>query len=137
MLVINLLPWRQAARIKKRRRYILFAGVAMVVLLFGIGLFAVPWHRDVKSIVSTVSQKSNNDVDIQYQQILKHMKFVGYVREPRRTWGLLLMANGQTIDVHVGSAVGSDGVKVTNINDQQVVFILPNKHIFVLPLSIA
>jgi hypothetical protein len=124
MIEINLLPWREHQRLRQLQRKGMLCGLVMTVLLAGAGCFRYWQSRNV-SVPAAIP------VIDQWQSDLQQVRFVGFLHQQKRIWALILLPDGKTVDVQVGSIV-MDGGRVTAINEKNVVFGLPNHQVFAL-----
>ena len=132
MITMNLLPWRdhlRAQQMQKKLRWCGF-GVLLFCIAVGVGLFGfLPMTTRPTTMPDPVPVFDKVRSDLQ------KIRFVGYVHQERRTWGLLLLPNGKTEAVQVGAAVGHDGARVSSIDEKHLVFTFPNHKLYTLPLS--
>jgi hypothetical protein len=122
MVTINLLPWRQLARVKKRRQKIIMGLLVMVLL--AICWIYFPEKKPIAALppplISTIEP---------CEQIVGQMKLIGYLRGSSGWWGILLMPNGKTQEVEVNTIIDC-GARVTNIDARRVTFSLHHKTIY-------
>jgi hypothetical protein len=123
---INLLPWRAQQRTERWRR-IIFLVVGVALILTG----GIAWFEILNPAVSIATTAPIVHANLSFQQV----KFVGYVQENKRTWGLLLFPNGETKEVQVGTMLSSLGAWVASINEKQLILVFANKHRRVLAMG--
>jgi hypothetical protein len=131
MMTINLLPWRDHLRARRLRKKMLARGMGIFLLcMAGSGFF---WHQPRVPLPEVVP--ASLPLTDTTESDLQKMRFVGYVHQQSRTWGLLLLPNGKTEDVQLGMTVGHDGARVSAIEEKHIIFVLPNHTFYTLPLA--
>jgi hypothetical protein len=132
MTTINLLPWRERLRTQRMQIKLRLYGFGMLLfcIAVGVGLF---WFLPVTTQAAVMPDPIS--VVDKVKSDLQKVRFVGYVHQQHRTWGLLLLPDGKTEDVQVGAVVGNDGARVRSIDEKHLVFMLPNHSRYTLTLS--
>jgi Tfp pilus assembly protein PilN len=133
MLEINLLPWREQQRSRQRKQVWLSSGIALVLLAL---IASVPRHftaaRPPTNTAVTTTAINHATVDV--QQKLDQIKFVGFVRQGVRVWGLLLLANGETREVRMGANIPGMDARIVSINQQRIIVSSLDKRNYVLTM---
>lgn len=122
---INLLPWRAQQRTERWRRIIFFVAGVVLIVIGGIAWF------DVLHPSASATNMPVVNANVSFQKL----KFVGYMQEGKRAWGLVLFPDGETKEVHVGTMLSSIGAWVASINEKQLILVFANKHRRVLAMG--
>jgi hypothetical protein len=131
MIEINLLPWREHQRRRQLQNKIILCGFFVVLLLAALGCYRY-WQP--RSVIVSVFAPPAIPVVEKWQGDLQQIRFIGFVHQQKRIWALLLLPDGKTADVQVGGIV-MNKVRVAAINEQHVVFALPNHQFFTVSLA--
>lgn len=138
MVEINLLPWRQYARAKKRgQQKILALGVILCSLIFCVslyGFFKRPTLVAPPNNFSARQRQSSNQESL--LQLGQKIKFVGYLRQAARIWGIVVLPDGEVRDVQAGSILVKN-VRVESVAETQLGLIVSGKYPLKIPLSSA
>jgi hypothetical protein len=130
MIEINLLPWREHQRRHQLQNKIILCVFFVVLLLVAAGGY---WYWRSCCVSVSVPAPVIIPVVEQWQSDLQQIRFIGFVHQESRIWALLLLPDGKTVEVQVGSFV-MGGARVTAINEKQVVFALPHQQFFTVTL---
>jgi hypothetical protein len=117
MVEINLLPWRQEARLYwRRRRWALTLLSGLLLGLVLVNQFFLP-PALVPVLADLPEQKSITQPASQY---------VGYLHQGERTWGLLMFADGIIRDVQVHDYVPEINAHVLALNEKKLQLVYAN-----------
>lgn len=132
MREINLLAWREQARVRLRGR--IRVGLAATgFLILCIMIFIYCRHAQSPPIAqhantASIAAEKTAQIDLQ----LRQLKFAGYLHQDNRSWGLIILPNGKMRDVRVGSVLDIGHARVLSVSDSQIVLQLENHRKFVL-----
>lgn len=128
MVEINLLPWRDIARAKKKKYKIIFC-ISLLSFSFIIWMFNY-FHESYQSDVAMQSKKDFSKETSQsddHAREIQKLKFVGFISQGDQFWGLLMLPNGQTRDVQSGSFIHDIEASVKSINENNMVLMFKNQ----------
>jgi uncharacterized SAM-binding protein YcdF (DUF218 family) len=109
MVDINLLPWREYARMRMQARCRVLAGIVILLLLIFAGLYFF-FQRAPVNISQPVAIVPITH-DESFLQ-LKKIKYIGYFQRNHHLSGIILLPGGKTLSVETGSQVpGNSQVK--------------------------
>ncbi len=125
---MNLLPWRQMQRARRRRwqQGLGLLGVTLVLL----GVVASRY------ITLPLSTPPASDAALQRTALLgtwHRIRFVGYVQAGTDIWGIIVLPDGQTVDVRAGDTVLGTA-RVQQVSATQLVLQLPEHTQYVFSL---
>jgi hypothetical protein len=131
MTEINLLPWREQARVRRKKVSVVFFVFAFVAVLLMARFY---FREDTPLPVSApaaVDDKKSERLEAQ----LKKLKFAGFLQENNRSWGLIMLPDGKTHDVRVGTVLAIGHARVLSITADDIVLQLENQRQIVLHSS--
>jgi hypothetical protein len=125
MVEINLLPWRELERANKTKLKIFC--VCLVVIVITVILFTR--HKNFSPPV--VEQ------DTHTLQLIKKIKFIGFLQQNQRIWAILRLPNGKIQEAQTGTtlmekinvtSIDSTAIILTSASDPALRITLPLKH---------
>lgn len=115
MVEINLLPWRQSLRSQKKKTRWLFGGVTGIIfLLIAIGCYVVFIQQTANKQQPVLAEKNNDNV------FLQQIKFIGYLHQEQRKWGIVLLPNGKTQEVQTGTWLADFHICVVFVSEKEM-----------------
>jgi Tfp pilus assembly protein PilP len=138
MVEINLLPWRGYLRAKQKKNRLL--GLAIVLFALACGWYflqIMAQHKMAEAKSKTIKQMPSTQHQVQQPHaysVLHEIKFVGYLRQQNRQWGLVKLPNGVVRDVQVGTVLMPSGARVLSITPTKMIVILPDHQQWVVSL---
>ena len=129
MIAINLLPWRDHRRLRQalRNKLITGAGVVLIVLMLAVWY----WHSQPSPVVIRVPSPVSVIETLPGE--LQQIHFVGYVHAEAQIWGLLVLPNGKTEAVQVGTQAAA--MQVKSIDEKHLILLLSNHQSYTLKLA--
>ncbi len=119
MIEINLLP-NNKRKIHVKNFWIVFYGIILIVIPIWIGMHFV-WQKKMTEknkphhFLRTIANPQKNAVQ---QDSLHHFKYIGYIHNANKIWGIILLPNQKSIAISVGSKVGYKSAYVEKITEK-------------------
>ena len=113
MVEINLLPCKknQKKRRRKNKIVLFFLLLSVIFLLIGYHSFFLSQPLLVSS--SPVRSAPRKPFKIPF-------RFIGYLEDAHRIWAIVLLRNGETKDVQVGSMI-AENIRVVSIDRKKMI----------------
>jgi hypothetical protein len=131
VLEINLLPWREQRR-RQWHKFRIIIAVVGLLLLAVLLWFYWPVHVSDADVAAVPAEPVPA---MTVPQQLAGIKFVGILQQATRVWGILLCADGTTLDVHAGSKIPGIEARVSQMDAAELVLDLPHQQQYRLKMA--
>jgi hypothetical protein len=121
MVEINLLPWREYARAKKRslQKFMLSASICLGVILLVVSVIIFR-HFSLDSPPQNPLADAPQSEDAQFIQQIQKIKFIGFLQQGHRQLGIVKLDTGEIRDVKIGSLI-RENVLVTGLTAAEII----------------
>ena len=113
MIDINLLPQKKKQKKRGQKN-----AIVLFVLLLSAGFLLASYHVFLLSQPLLVPSSPVHSV--QRKPFKIPFKFIGYLEDDHRVWAIVLLRNGETRDVQVGSVIAGN-VHVVSIDRKKMI----------------
>jgi Tfp pilus assembly protein PilN len=133
MVEVNLLPWRNAMRLRKKIKNYSVCCLILAILLSTLTAIIHIYKKNQEDQLQALS-KQNLETRKIYKNLSK-IRFIGFLSQAGRAWAVLELPSGEIKDVQVGSEVAIGDAKVISVSREQLVLVLPDNRLFTIKSS--
>jgi hypothetical protein len=134
MVEINLLPWREFSRVKKLRLQKLGIFILAIISICALALVVWLFEINISNAKNLPLVNPSAQKDAQLIETLQKIKYVGYLQQDKRIWGLVIALDGKVQVVEVGGVIGQIG-QILRLSESQLEIQLPRNTLLTIPLS--
>ncbi|MDR3490660.1 MAG: pilus assembly protein PilP [Gammaproteobacteria bacterium] len=133
MIEINLLPWRKMKAQQIKKNYVIFFSV-IVVFVLASAMLIKQWKFSISNQKVITHQTYSMPMHATHSAI-KNLKYVGYIHQQNKIWGIITLAQEAAQDVQVGMVIPEDDLSVISIDENKIVLSDSEKQHYVVTKS--